>query len=361
MGKIPIAIIGATGIVGQQFMVALQNHPWFEIYRLVASERSAGKNYREALYHDGIFGWYCDEGLKEELLEMRVISMDEFKPRDVKIVFTALDSSEAKVIEPKLAEKIPVISTASSFRYFDDIPILIPGVNNEHVELIRVQREKRGWEGFITPIPNCTTTGLAITLKPLDETFGLEKVLMTSLQAVSGAGRTSGVLALDILDNVIPYIPREEEKVQRETKKILGRFTGNSIEFSDVQVSCTCIRVNVRDGHTESVFVSMKKEADVEEAKQAFRTFGKSLRELNLPSAPKEMIVVHEDPSRPQPRLDRDTYDGMATIVGRVRKDEALPNGLKYVLLSHNTKMGAAKGAVLVAELLSKFGFIEGF
>jgi len=356
---ITIAIVGATGVVGQQFLVALQNHPWFQISKLVASERSAGKTYREALYRDGVFSWYCDEMIKEDLLDMKVIGMDDFDPNSVDLVFTALDSSEAKVVEPKLAEKVPVISTASAFRYQEDVPLLIPGVNNEHAELIRVQREKRGWKGFITPIPNCTTTGLAITLKPLDENFGLDKVLMTSMQAVSGAGRSSGVLALDIIDNLIPYIPNEEEKVQRETKKILGKFEGNIIKPSDVKVSCTCIRVNVRDGHTESVFISAKREVNVEEAKFSFKNFGKSLKELSLPSAPKEMIVVHEDPSRPQPRLDRDTYGGMATVVGRIRRDEALPNGLKYVLLSHNTKMGAAKGAVLLAELLYKLGYLE--
>jgi aspartate-semialdehyde dehydrogenase len=355
-----VAIVGATGIVGQQFIVALQNHPWFNIKKLLASERSAGKLYKDAITHSGIFSWYCDEKPKDEILNMKVELASEFNPNEVNLIFTAIESDEARIIEPKFAKHRPVISTASAFRYEKDVPILVPGINDEHTKLLDIQKSSRGWEGFITPIPNCTTTGLVVTLKPLEVEFGLDTVIMTSLQAVSGAGRTNGVLALDIIDNIIPYIPKEEEKVMRETKKILGSFNNGEVKPLEVKVSCTCTRVNVRDGHTESVFVSAKRYCNAELAKKAMRNYANVLNKYNLPSAPKELIVILEDKSRPQPRLDRDTYDGMATVVGRIRDDEALPNGVKYVLVSHNTKMGAAKGAVLVAELLHNFGYIKG-
>lgn len=218
---------------------------------------------------------------------------------------------------------------------------------------------KRGWKGFIAPIPNCTTAGLAITMKPIHESFGVNAVIMTSMQALSGAGRSPGVMALDILDNVIPFIAGEEEKVQRETQKILGSFAGNSISTAKFSVSCTCTRVNVREGHTESVFVSTQKACEASDIAKVMREYIGLPGDIDLPSAPKHMIIVHEDPYRPQPRLDRDADDGMATVVGRIRKDTVLENGVKYVLVSHNTKMGAAKGAVLVAELLIRDGYIS--
>ncbi|HJX68651.1 MAG TPA: aspartate-semialdehyde dehydrogenase, partial [Dehalococcoidia bacterium] len=252
-----------------------------------------------------------------------------------------------------------VISTASAFRYDEDVPILIPGINSEHAKLINVQRKARGWKGFIAPIPNCTTTGLAITLKPIYESFGVNAVIMTSMQALSGAGRSPGVIGLDILDNVIPFIAGEEEKVQRETQKILGKVAGNSVSPARFNVSCTCTRVNVREGHTESVFVSTQQACEVNDVARAMTEYRGSANEVELPSAPRHMIIVHEDPFRPQPRLDRDAEDGMATVVGRIRKDNVLKNGIKYLLVSHNTKMGAAKGAVLVAELLIRDGYIS--
>jgi aspartate-semialdehyde dehydrogenase len=358
--KFRVAIIGATGVVGQQFIVALEGHPWFELSCLAASKRSAGKSYAEALQDEttGAQRWFCEEDPPEEVLEMEVEDASQLEPSKVDLVFSAIGAEQARELEPLFAKDVPVVSTASAFRYEDDVPILIPGVNQEHAELIRVQRSKRGWKGFITPIPNCTTTGLAITLKPLHDTFGVSKVIMTSMQALSGAGRSPGVLGLDILDNVIPFIPKEEEKVHTETLKILGSLKGDSIEPAEFKVSCTCTRVNVRDGHTEAVFVSLNRKGGVEEAKKAMRDFSGCLKPLGLPSAPEEMIVIHEDPFRPQPRLDRDRHGGMATVVGRIREDPVLENGIKYVLVSHNTKMGAAKGAVLVAEYLAKYGYL---
>lgn len=353
-------IVGATGIVGQQFIVALHKHPWFEISGLAASERSAGKRYVDAVRTEstGALGWYCDEKMPDEVAGMKVTDSSHLRPSDYDVIFTGVEADVAKVIEPKYAEKTAVVSTASAFRYDEDVPVLVPGVNNEHVKLLDIQKKNRGWKGFITPIPNCTATGLAITLKPIYDYFGIRFVIMTSMQAVSGAGRNPGVLSLDVIDNVIPYIPREEEKVQTETRKILGKIVASNVEPAKFKVSSTCTRVNVIDGHTESVAVSTKKSCEVEDVKRAMKHWSSSFAKLGLPSAPQEMIVVHEDPMRPQVRLDRNLYDGMATSVGRVRRDDALPNGIKYLLVSHNTKMGAAKGAVLVAELLKKEGYL---
>lgn len=358
MNRRKVAIVGATGIAGQQFVVALQDHPWFEVTYLAASERSAGRTYLDALRDEksGGAGWWCERFPNQRLQRMMVADARELDAREVDLVFSAVDSEPARELEPVYARTTPVISTASAFRYEDDVPIIIPGVNSGHAHMLERQKRERGWQGFIVPIPNCTTTGLAITLKPLYEAFGLKGVLMTSLQAMSGAGRRGGVLGLDILDNVIPYISGEEEKVQKETSKILGALRDGSIQPAGVPLSATCTRVAVVDGHTESVFVSTERPCSVEAAKETWRRYCWELD--GLPSAPQDMIVVHDDPFRPQPRMDRDTHDGMATTVGRVRQDTVLPNGLKYVLLSHNTKMGAAKGAVLVAEMLLRDGYI---
>jgi aspartate-semialdehyde dehydrogenase len=357
---IKAGIVGATGIVGQQFLVALKGHPWIKITALAASEKSAGRSYKKAITdtQSGALRWFCQEPPVEEVMAMPVQNATEMDISALDVVFSAIESDQAKILEPKFARDKAVISTASAFRYDEDVPILIPGINSEHAKLITVQRKARGWKGFITPIPNCTTTGLVITLKPIYESFGVNAVIMTSLQALSGAGRSPGVIGLDILDNVIPFIAGEEEKVQRETQKILGNFAGNSVNPAKFNVSCTCTRVNVREGHTESVFVSTQKACEVNDVAEAMRGYNGSANEVELPSAPKHMIIVNEDPFRPQPRLDRDAEDGMATVVGRIRKDNVLKNGIKYLLVSHNTKMGAAKGAVLVAELLIRDGYI---
>ena len=356
--KKKVAVIGATGIAGQQFLAALPNHPDFEITHLAASSRSAGKSYLEALQEPGgSTGWWCDEPLNENFARMTVTNAEDFDARDVDIVFTAVESDAAKELEPKYAQSTPVISTASAFRYFDDVPIFIPGVNNDHAVLIDRQQRERGWKGFVTPIPNCTTTGLAIALKPIFDNWGISKVIMTSMQAMSGAGRRGGVLGLDAMENVIPYIPGEEEKVQKETQKILGSLNGESITPASFPVSATCTRVAVLDGHFETVFVATEKPCSVDEVKAAMREFTGGL--TGLPTAPQPVIHVFDDPFRPQPRRDRDLGGGMTTSVGRLREEKALgENGVKFVLVSHNTKAGAAKGAILVAELLGRDGYI---
>ncbi len=354
-----VAVVGATGVAGQQFLASLPNHPKFEVVKLAASERSAGKKYVQAITDEkGSVNWFCDELLAEQFKAMVVEDASKMSLKDVDLVFTAIESDAAKQLEPMYAKEKPVVSTASAFRYEDDVPIFIPGVNLDHDALIEVQKKKRGWKGFVTPIPNCTTTGFAVALKPLYDAFGIQRVLMTSMQAMSGAGRSPGVKGLDILDNMIPFIPKEEEKVEIETQKILGKIVGGKIVPADFRVSATCTRIAVMDGHSEAVYVSLKKKASLDEVKKAMREFGKEFIALGLPSSPKHMITITEDPFRPQPRLDRNNEGGMTTTVGRIREDLALENGVKFVLLSHNTKMGAAKGAMLVAEYLVKKGKI---
>ncbi len=355
-----VAVVGATGIAGQQFLVALARHPWFEIVMLAASERSAGKAYGAALRDpaSGARRWWCSEEPPAPLLDLPVENADGLNLAGIDLVFTAVESEAARALEPQYAKTTPVLSTASAFRYEDDVPILVPGVNPEHAGLLDRQRRARGWRGFIAPLPNCTVMGLVVTLKPLLDRFGVARVLMTSMQGVSGAGRSAGVIALDILDNVIPYIPGEEEKVARETGKILGRVVDGGIVPAAFPVSATCTRSAVSEGHTEAVAVSLGAPAAPADVAAAFREFGGELARRGLPSAPQRLITVHDDPFRPQPRLDRDADGGMTTSVGRIREDAALEHGVKYVLVSHNTKMGAAKGAVLTAEILATTGHV---
>jgi aspartate-semialdehyde dehydrogenase len=351
-----VAVVGATGVAGQQFIAALQNHPWFRVTALAASERSAGRAYGEALRDaNGALRWYCDEEPSPKILAQPVVDARELDPTSVDLVFTAVESDAARELEPRLAKHRPVFSTASAFRYEPDVPIAVPGVNLDHLSIVDAQRRARGWQGFVVPLPNCTTMGLVITLKPLDEAFGVKKVVMTSMQGLSGAGRSPGVVALDVLDNVIPYIVGEEEKVARETGKVLGRVRDDRFVPHGVVVSATCTRANVREGHTEAAQVELERQPSLEQVRTAFEEFGRAFCARSLPSAPRRMIIVHDDPFRPQPRVDRDADGGMATSVGRLRLDAA---GLRYVLVSHNTKMGAAKGAVLVAEHMVDAGTI---
>ncbi len=352
-----VAVVGATGVAGQQFLVTLADHPWFEVTALAASERSAGKGYRDAIRDpSGHARWACEEPLPPVFADAQVVDARNLDLDGVDLVFSAVESAAARSLEERFAAHVPVVSTSSAFRYEDDVPILVPAVNVEHASLVKRQQRERGWKGFVAPIPNCTATGLAIALAPIERTFGLASVIVTTLQALSGAGRSPGVLGLDIHDNVIPYIPTEEEKVQTETAKILGRFNGDRIVPIDAPVSATCTRVDVIDGHTEVVNASLQRGAAVEDVAEAMRMFGREFSDLGLPSVPPELIHVTDDPFRPQPRYDRRRNDGMTTVVGRLRLDPVLCNGVKFVLLTHNTKMGAAKGAVLTAELLVSRG-----
>jgi len=353
-------VVGATGLAGQQVLAALAGHPWFRLEAVSASERSMGMTLGEALFDrpTGRSHWFAEGEPPEEHLRLPVLSPEDLAQRSLDLIFSAVERDVAEDLEPRLALHTPVVSTASAFRQAPDVPILVPGVNGEHLPALRRQQEARGWRGFIAPIPNCTTTGLVVSLRPLQQAFGIRAVAMTSMQAVSGAGRGAGVLALDVLDNLIPFIPDEEEKVERETRKILGAWDGGQFAPASFAVSSTCTRVNVRDGHTEAVFVATAEPADVAAAQAAMRAFG-APGVQGLPSAPSCLLRVLTDPYRPQPRRDRDAGGGMTVTVGRIRADAVL-GGLKYVVVSHNTKLGAGKGAVLLAEWLTREGYVDG-
>lgn len=357
--KVRVAVVGATGVAGQEFLGALQGHPWFAVRHLAASSRSAGKRYQDAIRSDaGQVCWYGGGKLPTHFAEMVVTDAEALDATLVDLVFTAVDAGPAKALEAKYAETTPVISTASAYRYEDDVPLLLPGINGDHVGLLKRQSETRGWKGFVSPNPNCTTVGLAIALAPLYEAFGIESVHMVSMQAVSGAGRSPGVIALDVVDNIVPYIPNEEEKVAAETLKVLGAVSGNRIESANFGISATCTRVAVLEGHTEAVHVKLGRSASAEEITTAWENQGKAFLSAGYPSAPEALIEVSSDSFRPQVRLDRDAGEGMTTVVGRLRPDPNVENGWKFMLVSHNTKMGAAKGCVLMAEHLHKQGLI---
>ncbi len=346
-----VAILGATGAVGQRFVQLLHNHPWFRIEVLAASEKSAGKLYGKAC------DWILECEMPREIAEMPVVNADVKsveRAGNVDFVFSALPSSVADQVEEEFAKTYPVFSKASAHRLEEDVPLLIPEVNPEHLELVKIQKERRGWNGFISTDPNCSTIQLAITLKPLMQ-FGLKKVIVSTMQALSGAG-FPGVPSLSIIENVLPYIAGEEEKIEQETLKILGELNGGKIRLANIQISASCNRVNVKDGHLECVFVELERKPSIEEVKEAFKNFKGEPQKLKLPSAPENPIVIREEVDRPQPRLDRNEGKGMSTVVGRIREDPVLT--IKYLCLGHNTIRGAAGAGLLSAELAAKKGFI---
>lgn len=346
MRKISVAILGATGLVGQRFVKLLSNHPFFEIRLLTASERSVGKKYRDATH------WLLGGSPPEHVSDMIVQETKPESVRDVDLVFSSLPSEVAVEIEPKLAEQgFKVVSTTSAFRMDPLVPMIIPEVNPDHLSLIDKQREEKRWKGFLVTKSNCTTMPLVIPLKPLLDSFGLRRVVVVSLQALSGAGYP-GVQSLDIVDNVIPFIKGEEEKLQTETSKILGE-PGRPL---NIPISASVNRVPTLDGHMLHVFVELEKDADAEDVKRALREFRPLPQRMGLPSAPDPVIQVREEEDRPQTRLDRDYKDGMGVVVGRVRKCGVLT--VKFVSLSHNTVRGAAGGSILVAELLKEMRLI---
>jgi aspartate-semialdehyde dehydrogenase len=293
------------------------------------------------------------------VLGLTVQEASKLDPGSVDLILSCIDADAARELEPKFAAATPTLSSASAFRYETDTPVLVPGVNMvAHVRLAEHQRKQRGWKGFVLPQSNCTTVGLVVSLKPLVDAFGVKRVLLTTMQAISGAGRAGGVLGLDMIDNLVPFIPKEEEKVAKETGKILGRLGEGSIVSHPMKVGATCTRAAILDGHTAAVAVETERPCTPDAAAAAMREFRGDYAGLGLPSAPERPILVHDDPFRPQPRLDRDAGGGMTTSVGRIRPEPALDNGLKYVCLSHNTAIGASKGLVLTAEYLYKAGLI---
>ena len=342
--KRKVAILGATGTVGQRFIELLQNHPWFTIEVLAASKRSAGKKYKKAC------NWMMNTKLPPKIAEMPVVNVDlesVKKAGNIDLIFSALPGGLAGPVESDFAKELPVFSKASAHRMDSDVPLIIPEINPDHLKLISHQKRNRGWKGFISTDPNCSTIQLVITLKPLMK-FGLQSVTVSTMQALSGAGYP-GVASLDITDNVIPLIRGEESKIEIEPRKILGDFTGSKINEASFVLSASCNRINVKDGHLESVFVKLDQDPTVTEIKNAFIEFSGEPQKLGLPSAPEKPIVVKNEPDRPQPRFDKNEGKGMSVTVGRIRKDPIFT--LKYMCLGHNTIRGAAGGGILSAEL----------
>lgn len=349
--RIPVGVLGATGAVGQRFVQLLAGHPWFVLREVVGSGRTAGRPYGT------VAGWRLPGGVPEEARELLVRAPGD--PLDSPLLFSALPAEVAGETELGLAAAgHAVFSNARNHRMAPDVPLLVPEINADHAAMLARQRRERGWSGTLVTNPNCSTIHLVLALKPLQDAFGLKQVLVTTLQALSGAGYP-GVPSLDLLDNVVPYIGGEEEKVAIETRKILGGYDeARGFADADVTVSATCTRVPVRDGHTESVAVALGRAAELDEVATALAAFSGPPQHLGLPSAPRHPVLVLDEEDRPQPFLDRDRERGMATVIGRLRPCPIL--GYKFVLLGHNTIRGAAGASILNAELLLAQGLLPG-
>jgi len=351
MKPIRVGVLGATGAVGQRFIQLLARNPWFRITAVAASGRSTGARYAEACTWR--LSAHCPEVVRDLVVQPCEPGLD------CDLVFSALPADIAGEVELAFAAAgYGVLSNASSHRMDPDVPLLVPEVNSEHLALVNVQRKRRGWgKGFIVTDPNCSTAGLSVALKPLHDAFGVRKVMVTTMQALSGAGYP-GVPSLDSLDNVVPYIGGEEEKLCREPQKILGALAadGQSVAPAEMVISPSCNRVAVRDGHMEAVSVELGCRATLDEVLAAFRGFRSEPFALGCPSAVNPTIVVRDEPDRPQPVLDRDEGAGMAVVVGRVRPCQIFD--YKFMVLSHNTVRGAAGGAILNAEMMAARGMI---
>lgn len=346
--KFRAGILGATGTVGQRLVQLLADHPWFELTEVAASERSSGKKYSEAV------NWHLNTPIPAGAANLIVKSLEP--ALDCDFVFSALDSSVAGPAEEEFARAgYPVVSNSKNHRMSPDVPLLIPEVNAAHLDAIPVQQKNRGYgSGFIVTNPNCSTAGLVLVLKPLADAFGLEKMFVVTMQAVSGAGYP-GVASLDILGNVVPFIGGEEEKMEEEPQKLLGRWDGSRFVEAGLGISAHCNRVPVENGHLECLSLSLKKIATLGEVREALRNFTVSDELAALPTAVKNPVIVLDEENRPQPRRDVDAGNGMAAVVGRVRACPLLD--VKLTLLSHNLVRGAAGAALLNAELLASRGF----
>jgi aspartate-semialdehyde dehydrogenase len=347
--KIPVGILGATGMVGQRFIQLLERHPWFEVAWVAASERSFGKTYEEAAK------WKMKTPIPAGIASMQLSAAE---PKGApKVIFAALDADIARDMEPAFADAgCAVISNSSAFRMHPQVPLVIPEINADHLKLIDMQSWRRQSGGFMVTNSNCSVMGLAIALAPLQKAFGIESVFAATMQAVSGAGYP-GVSSMDILGNVVPYIKNEEEKMQEEAGKLLGKLKGREIAPAEFAISAHCNRVAVEDGHTESISIKLKKRATAEKIIAAWREFTGQVADLNLPFAPPAPIFYDERPDRPQPRLDIERGHGMTVSCGRLRPCSILD--WKFTLLSHNTIRGAAGAALLNAELLKARGYLE--
>ncbi len=348
--KFRAGVLGATGLVGQRLVSLLADHPWFELTEVAASERSSGKTYAEAV------SWHLDAPIPAAARDLVVRTLDPSLKCD--FVFSALDASVAGGAEEDFARAgYPVVSNSRNHRMDADVPLLIPEVNAAHLDAIPLQQKNRGYDtGFIVTNPNCSTAGLVLVLKPLADAFGLEKIFVVTLQAMSGAGYP-GVASLDIQGNVVPFIGGEEEKMESEPQKLLGKWNGVRFVDAGLGISAHCNRVPVVDGHLECVSVSLKKIASLVEVCEALRNFEVSSELASLPSALCNPVIVLDEENRPQPRRDVNAGNGMAAVVGRVRECPLLD--VKLTLLSHNLVRGAAGAALLNAELLAARGFLK--
>lgn len=346
----PVAVAGATGLVGQRLVSALARHPWFRLAEVAASEKNAGRPYGEAV------DWKLPEGLPAIAAGLTLKNCDP-AGLESPLVFSALDASAAGGAEHRLAEAgFRVVSNASSHRMLADVPLVVPEVNPDHLELLKTQAGRRAQSGWIACNPNCSVIGLVLALAPLARLARLRRVLVTTLQAASGAGYP-GVPALDLIDNVIPWIGGEEEKIEQEPPKVFGRLARSGLILADLEVSSQVHRVGVADGHLLSVAVETDPPLPVEAARQALASFRGEPQERGLPSAPDPVLVLHQAANRPQPRLDRDAGGGMAVSIGRLRPCRVL--GLRMEVLSHNTQRGAARGTLLLGELIADRGLLS--
>lgn len=346
MPEYRVAVLGATGMVGQRFVSLLEGHPWFRLTAVAASDRSVGKPYEEAVR------WVLEQPMPEAVRRLTVQPCEPGLEAD--LVFSALPTAEARDIEEGFARAGYAISTnASPWRMDPLVPLLVTEVNPDHLGLLQAQAGR--WPGKLVANPNCSAIHLLLALKPLHDAFGLKAVQVTTLQALSGAGYP-GVSALDVADNVLNYIPGEEEKLESEPLKILGRLANGHLVPADVAISAQCHRVAVREGHLEAVSVRFDRAAKPADVAEVLRDWRARPQRLGLPSAPKRPVVVREENYRPQPRLDREAEGGMATVVGRIRPCPLLD--VKFSLLGHNTIRGGAGGAILNAELLVAEGYL---
>ncbi len=347
--KIPVAVLAATGSVGQRFVQLLDNHPWFEVVALTGSDRSIGKPYGEVCH------WLLPGEMPAWAREM-IVRPSTPEAVQAPLALSGLPADLARDIEPAFAAAGTVIcSNASAYRRAADVPILLPEINAPHVRLIEAQRRLRGWSGAITTNPNCTSTGMSIAIKPLQDAFGLKRVFAVSLQALSGAGYP-GIASMDIIDNVIPNIGGEEDKVEWEPRKMLGTLSGDSIEMASFGISAHTNRVAVTDGHVVTLSIELGTRAKPAEVVEVLRAYQGPEEARGLPFSPNPVIVVRDEDNRPQPRLDRMTGSGMTTVVGRVRPDSLLD--IRMVVLSHNTIRGAAGGSLFNAELIARMGYL---
>ncbi|MFM5882669.1 aspartate-semialdehyde dehydrogenase [Methanobrevibacter gottschalkii] len=344
---VKVGVLGATGMVGQRFIQLLENHPDFEVTALAASSRSAGKRYEDATT------WYLDSEMPNSVKDIIVCETNpEDMDNDIDIVFSSLPTEFASKVEKKFAKDYVVASNASAHRMKKNIPLVIPEVNPEYLDMIDAQQKENNWDGFIVTNPNCSTIALTLTLKPIVDNFNVNSIRVSTMQAVSGAGY-NGVPSMAIVDNLVPYIGNEEEKMESETLHLLGSYDGNVVTNADFRLSASCHRVPVIDGHTEAVFVELDDEFDIGDVKNKMANFKALPQKLNLFSAPENPVIVKEENDRPQPRMDRNAGNGMAVTVGRMRKDEIFENSFKYVLVGHNTIRGAAGASILNAELIN--------